>query len=339
MCGLKSLSSFLLVFSLWLNGTSLASTVDYSITVIDFPGAHVTMPTDINDFGDVVGSYYPTGTPENPYPGPRLYKSTGGTYQTITIPGSDPFRTPTAYGINNASSIVGGYTPAGSMSGERGYILTGGSLTTIDIGPAASINNAGQVVGSYSDGSRPFGYHWNAGVVTTINVPGSVFTAATGINDAGHVTGIYSTNLIGGNYRGFVWSNGTFLSLNFNVPGANMTFAMDINNSGDITGDYSPATGGRGFVYRNGVYTTLEPPGAHPGLIFPSGINNLGQVVGNYSGEDTIHGFLASPVVAGSSTPPIPEPSTILLVSSGLVGIGLSQRRRNATRLETPASL
>jgi hypothetical protein len=53
-----------------------------------------------------------------------------------------------AYGINNASQIVGGY----SAGGQHGFLLSGGSYTTLDAPSASStvatrINVSGQIVG------------------------------------------------------------------------------------------------------------------------------------------------------------------------------------------------
>ena len=59
---------------------------------------------------------------------------------------------------------------------------------------ASGINDAGVVVGTYTDsGRRNHGFRWEAGVVTHfIDVPGAVDTSVSGINDAGAVVGRYT---------------------------------------------------------------------------------------------------------------------------------------------------
>jgi probable HAF family extracellular repeat protein len=65
----------------------------------------------------------------------------------------------------------------------------------------------------------------------------------------------------------------------------------------------------------DGLYTTIDVPGAI--YTEADGINNAGQIVGYYAdlhgGE---HGFLATPTQA-----PVPEPSALLLLAIGWLGL------------------
>jgi probable HAF family extracellular repeat protein len=81
----------------------------------------------------------------------------------------------------------------------------GGSFTQIDvpgaiglpitIGTVASgINDAGQIVGSFSDSTGDHGFLDVGGSFTQIDVPGATSTDVFGINDAGQIVGRFFLN-------------------------------------------------------------------------------------------------------------------------------------------------
>jgi probable HAF family extracellular repeat protein len=116
-------------------------------------------------------------------------------------------------------------------------------------------------------------------IFTTIDVPGSAYTVASGINDAGQVVGYY-------NSHGFLLSNGTYTTLD--ATGSVVTQALGINNAGQIVGNYGDASGTHGFLLTGGSYTALDVPRSFGSASFaPSGtsangINDSGQVVGGF---------------------------------------------------------
>jgi probable HAF family extracellular repeat protein len=123
-----------------------------TITSFDVPGAQGTEATDINDRGQIVGTYSEDTPIVNNSARPRAYvldRFGRGKFTRIDFPGA--------------------------------------SLTV-----ASGINNRGQVVGGYLDAEgRPHGFLWDKGRFTTIDVPGAPNTVAFGINDRGQIVGTY----------------------------------------------------------------------------------------------------------------------------------------------------
>jgi uncharacterized membrane protein len=121
---------------LWVGGTFT--------TVQDPLAPNATVPTGINDAGQIVG-YYQDAT------GTHGFVDVGGTFTTIDHPLSPAFAHTVPYGINNPGQIVGVYD---SSNGFHGFLDTGGVFTNID-NPSAyqthpfGINGIGQIVGYY----------------------------------------------------------------------------------------------------------------------------------------------------------------------------------------------
>jgi probable HAF family extracellular repeat protein len=164
---------------------------------------------------------------------------------------------------------------------------------------AHDINNAGQIVGSYtifmgglSPFSQGYGFIYNPqdGTYAILNDPLGIFTSAQGINDVGQVVGNYSAV---GLLHGFLYTGGTYTPLD--APGATQTQPNGINNVGQIVGSYSVGSVNHGFFYNGGTYTTVDDPLAGPAGTSAYGINNAGQIVGYYTDAGgRSHGFLYS---------------------------------------------
>src|SRR5262249_31616543 len=98
----------------------------------------------------------------------------------------------TARALGSSGSIR---TPPGS------YLLSGGIYSTLDdplaIGggtTARGVNNAGQIVGSYTDGSGTHGFLRSGGIYTTLDHPFATNgTLGNSINDFDTVVGTYNT--------------------------------------------------------------------------------------------------------------------------------------------------
>src|SRR5262249_51519462 len=92
--------------------------------------------------GQIVGDFFSNGT--------HGFLKDGATFTTIVVG-----RFTEAHGINNAGQIVG-FVLGGPFGPVHGFLKDGTTFTTIDVPGAATtfpfgINDAGQIVGSFSD--------------------------------------------------------------------------------------------------------------------------------------------------------------------------------------------
>jgi probable HAF family extracellular repeat protein len=151
-----------------------------------------TYAQDVNNAHQIVGYYVDSS---NRYHG-FLYAN--GSYVTLDVPSATATR---ALGINDAGQIVGSYDNAG---GHHGFLYSNGVYTSIDdpqAGPmpgqgtyaASGINNVGNIVGYYSDGSNKF-----HGFLETPNPPPPASTTADMILRQG-AFGTYEIYDIGNN--------------------------------------------------------------------------------------------------------------------------------------------
>jgi uncharacterized membrane protein len=124
------------------------------------------------------------------------------------------------------------------------------------------------------------------GTYTTIRPADAAATLVTGINDRREIVGVYSTvgpeDLLVGNQRGFVYSNGVYRDIT--VPGAAGTGVNGINNRGQLAGAYGDSDGTiHGFVRdRDGDIETVEHPDAGGLGTAVYAINDKGALTGAY---------------------------------------------------------
>ena len=154
-------------------------------TTIDDPLGTSTNATGINDAGDIVGFYHDSS---GKYDG---FIYINGAFTTIDDPLGVEGTTVTS--INNEGDIVGSYTDSSGVG--HGFLYSGGVYTTVDDPLGASsnadgINDAGQIVGYYNNGSEHDGFlanpefTINAGATVELNplytTADVTFAASTG---------------------------------------------------------------------------------------------------------------------------------------------------------------
>ncbi len=287
------------------------------LTTIDYPGAHLTQLTGINEAGAIVGIAEDAQGVAQAF----LYKH--GSFQAVALPPTGPAGWHCELGgINEAGCIVG--TRYDDPGGQRAFLLTpsgpGGTYTWADLAislprpPDSSpskgygINDAGDVVGSYVGVGACYGFLVHQGgsaVSLAAPFPGTLQTSANALNASGAIVGSSWSSTPGevgtAEQHGFLFSGGTFTPLDY--PGADWTRPTAINSAGDIVGGYCfPEGSWHGFMRRQGRFTPFDLPAAL--LTDPRGINDAGSIVGTYTdAQNRLHGFLSQRVVVSVPFP------------------------------------
>jgi uncharacterized membrane protein len=294
---------FALGFVLAATNTVTLAQETQPVTTIDIPGATSAVALDVNDAGDVVGSYLAAGRTRG------FLLDRNGQLYWIDFPGAVFTR---AAGINARREIVGTYRlPTDPPSARHGFLFSEGRFTTIDP-PGAVFTNPlgisewGDIVGRFClttscqpHGPNVHGFLLSDGEFTTIDVPGARGTNAWKINARGDIVGGYTDV----NGKGHVFlldgQKGGFTPID--VPAV---VEISVDNGGSnsrrdfvaTSCEIAPCTGesfdSQGFLLSGGRVTTIDVPGAMRTIAF--GINERGDIVGGYADGAGFHGFLLS---------------------------------------------
>lgn len=189
-----------------------------------------------------------------------------------------------AYDINNAGQVIGTYTILeNDMFVQKTFITDANGKNMCDFGKSSGldfysthhisgINNAGQVVGWYTNNSlvdTPFITGANGKGINNIELPFETNSYATGINESGQVIGYYNSS--SGTIAYITGQNGYGLTqLESPIESGAFNFPMQINNSGQVVAYSAHAENGTPFF---GIVTGTNG----------SGLSIIPNLEGNYS--------------------------------------------------------
>ncbi|MBI2815384.1 MAG: HAF repeat-containing protein [Acidobacteria bacterium] len=273
----------------WSNGHAFVWT-NGVMTDLGTLGADTSQAYDINDHGQVAG-----------WSGSRafIWDAVNGMVDLGISNIAPPF-----FGINNSGQVVGaGEAPSGAKSPflwQNGSTTFLGNLNGICCNEARAINESGQIVGD--------GFIWQNGVMSALGI-----NSAFDINNAGQAVGYQK---VSGKSHAVLW-NGFGNILDLGTLGGAESNAYGINGTGQVVGYATIPTGEiHAFLWDAQIgLTDVNPSGWRN--TYAQSINDTGQIVGwgtNPNGEEGA--FLLTPVQ------PVPEPGMLVLLVSGLVGVG-----------------
>ncbi len=285
----------------------------------------------INNSGKIAG-YFGSGNAGFPNKGYTTTPPYNTSFVNENFPGSVQTQ---VTGLNNVGTTVGFWSNSNNgigLDSNFGFVEQGGTFTPVNNPNTAvtpptfnqllGVNDSNIAVGFYTDAAGvTHGYTYNIGAMTyspDINDPKAVgSTTAAAINNSGEIAGFYTD--AGKVVHGFVDNGGMFTTID--PAGSTSTMLLGLNNNGFAVGDYIDSMGVmHGLLYdlNNNTFQNIDDPFGI-GTTTINGINDKEQLVGFYvNGAGNTIGLVAN----------VPEPASLLLLASGLLGLGAFARWR-----------
>jgi probable HAF family extracellular repeat protein len=250
----------------------------------------------LNNVGQVTGSQLGLVTMDQDYKPFRWSAATG----TVKLVGCCD--TESGNDINDNGVVVGA-TQTNALTGARGFVATGTTMTTLSIlpsgnpeqsGSAMAINNNGEIVGvSPANGFDLHAVLWNAqGDIQDLGTLGGTNSIAIDINDRSEVIG--ASQIAGDAATHFFYYNAVNGMIDLEtLIGTPITSVVEINAESQIIGTYTTGGGeSHAFLYTPG--SGLDDLGTLGGTTsVPTGLNDHGDVVGSSTLSDgSTHAFL-----------------------------------------------
>ena len=205
--------------------------INGQFTEINVPGSTFTEINKINDNGIASGDFFDTDGYSHAF-----QRAPDGTINVLPDIATNPALF-WAFNTSSSGTVVGVWSQDFTFATWRAYSYEGGVYSDY-IYPGAlrtqfnDINDAGQIVGRFSDASGVFhGLLIDGTTTLVIDVPGADSTHAFALNNNGDIAGYYTK---GDDVHGFVLDDGIFTTID--VPSETGTRVYDINDKGQLVG-------------------------------------------------------------------------------------------------------
>jgi probable HAF family extracellular repeat protein len=177
---------------------------------------------------------------------------------------------------------------------RRGAVAAVSALVFAVVSPSLAAAQEEPVARGFTNGGQ--GYLLDDGKFRQIAKPGAAGTLPFGMNNRGHIVGIYDD--ADGRSHGFLWARGRFWTIDHpkgtgtTPEGISGSGAFDINDRGQIVGAYVDRDGHvRGYRWDWGWFRTIDAPGSTDTTAFS--INNRGQMtIQSSTADEPLRSFL-----------------------------------------------